>query len=100
MKKTLYRYRFNVEDGSINVLQIDDYEVIHGMRYRFRYKNIMQYVYMRNLDKVNNYSYYTFTPDLDIARQKIDEYLSEKIKATEKELDKWKSIRNKLNKGD
>ena len=100
----LYRYHLN-EDGSFECLKIREYEIIHSIvglkppRYKFYHKNITQYVNSTKIDIVSNNSYYTFVKNDDIAQQKFDEYILNKINKATAELNKYQELYNRM-KGD
>lgn len=104
--KPLYRYRLDTENGNISLQVINDYEECKSFMgltppiYRFKHKSIMQYVKVTNIDRVCNYSYYTFTEDIDIAEQKFKEHIQNKINIANEEVKKLNNLYNMVHRGE
>lgn len=99
--KSLFRFQFDEESGTIERIKIDDYvecRQINGqLYYKHKLLGVYHYCYLRDLDRYKSKRLYSFDPDYEHAREIIKECIQIKRIKVHEEYLKFTKIINKLN---
>lgn len=100
----LYCFRLYPEIGEITCLKITNYSTVtlceFTGRYCFEYVDpttkYLNRVRPENIDKLVHNKVYSFDPDIDHAKEIINNAILDKLNAAQAEKEKWLEIYNKL----
>ncbi len=92
--KPFYRFSLNLNTGEVKRVTIDDYEFRWGVRegesyYKFKLGSTYYYAYLDQFDRLTNNRIYSWSDDMENAKQLIAKSLLSRIERLKNESAKY-----------